>query len=87
MRDLPYEPDRYLTEAEIVEVDEYCGNDLAVLESLFDALQPQVEQRETLGKRYGLDLRSKSDAQVAEAVLKRRCEQVIGQRIYKPEID
>jgi len=87
MRDLPYDPGHYVTEAEIVEVDTYCENDLAVLEALFDALQPQVEQRETLGKRYGLDLRSKSDAQVAEAVLKRRCEQVIGQRIYKPEID
>ena len=87
MRDLPYEPDRFLTEPEIVQVDAYCENDLDVLEALFDALQPQIHQRETLGKRYGIDLRSKSDAQVAEAVLKRRCEQVIGQRIYKPEID
>lgn len=87
MRDLPYEPDRYLTEAEIVEVDTYCENDLAVLEALFDALQPQIHQREALGKRYGLDLRSKSDAQVAEAVLKRRCEQATGRRIFKPEID
>ena len=87
MRDLPYEPDHFLTEPEIVEVDTYCENDLAVLEALFDALQPQIHQREALGKRYGLDLRSKSDAQVAEAVLKRRCEQATGRRIFKPEID
>lgn len=87
MRDLPYDPGHYVTPAEIVEVDTYCENDLSVLESLFDALQPQIHQRETLGKRYGIDLRSKSDAQVAETVLKRRCEQAIGQRIYKPEID
>ena len=87
MRDLPYDPGHYVTEAEIVEVDTYCENDLAVLEALFDALQPQIHQREALGKRYGLDLRSKSDAQVAEAVLKRRCEQATGRRIYKPEID
>jgi hypothetical protein len=87
MRDLPYEPDRFLTEPEIVQVDAYCENDLDVLESLFDALQPQIHQRETLGKRYGIDLRSKSDAQVAEAVLKRRCEQATGRRIFKPEID
>jgi hypothetical protein len=87
MRDLPYDPGHYVTPAEIVEVDTYCENDLAVLEALFDALQPQIHQRETLGKRYGIDLRSKSDAQVAETVLKRRCEQAIGQRIYKPEID
>lgn len=87
MRDLPYEPDRYLTETEIVEVDSYCENDLAVLEELFVALAPQLQQREELSKRYGLDLRSKSDAQLAEAVLKRRCEQAIGAKIYKPEID
>lgn len=87
MRDLPYDPSHYVTPAEIIEVDTYCENDLAVLEALFDALQPQIHQRETLGKRYGIDLRSKSDAQVAETVLKRRCEQAIGQRIYKPEID
>jgi hypothetical protein len=34
-----------------------------------------------------MDLRSKSDAQLAEAVLKRRCEQALGYRIYKPEVD
>lgn len=87
MRDLPYDPGHYVTEAEIVEVDTYCENDLAVLEALFDALQPQLLMRTKLGKRYGLDLRSKSDAQVAEAVLKRRCEQATGRRIFKPEID
>lgn len=87
MRDLPYNPGRYLTEAEIVEVDQYCGNDLNVLEALFNALSPQIYQRELLSKRYDMDLRSKSDAQLAEAVLKHRCEQVMGCRLYKPNID
>ena len=87
MRDLPYEPDRHLTAAEITEVDSYCENDLDVLEALYDALAPMLEQRVALSKRYGIDLRSKSDAQVAEAVLKLRCEQATGQRIYKPQID
>jgi len=87
MRDLPYEPGQVLTEAQIVEVDTYCDNDLDVLLALFDALQPQLRQRENLGKRYGLDLRSKSDAQVAEAVLRTRCQIALGRRVYKPEID
>ena len=87
MRDLPYDPGHYVTEAEIVEVDTYCENDLAVLEALYDAVAPQIRMREALSKRYGMDLRSKSDAQVAEAVLKRRCEQATGRRIFKPEID
>lgn len=87
MQDLPYEPDRHLTEAEIAEVEQYCGNDLDVLESLYDALGPQIEQRVTLSARYGIDLRSKSDAQLAEAVLKRRCEQALGHRIFKPDVN
>jgi hypothetical protein len=87
MRDLPYSPDQHLTEVEISQVSDYCGNDLSVLEALYNALTPQLQQREELSKRYGLDLRSKSDAQLAEAVLRRRCEQALGRRIYKPDIN
>lgn len=87
MQDLPYEPNHHLSAAEMVEVAEYCENDLGQIEAEFTALAPQLEQRQELSKRYGLDLRSKSDAQLAEAVIKRRCEQALGQRIYKPEID
>lgn len=87
MRDLPYDPGTYLTAEQIAQVDEYCENDLGQLEALFDAVRPQIKLREALGIKYGLDLRSKSDAQVAEAVLKRRCEIATGQRIYKPDVD
>jgi hypothetical protein len=87
LRDLPYDPDHYLTPAEAVEVDLYCDNDLDLLEDVYKELAPQLRQREVLSDRYGIDLRSKSDAQVAETVIKKRCEQALGQRIYKPEID
>lgn len=87
MRDLPYSPDTPLTDAQIEEVDEYCENDLDVLAALFHALKPQLDQRVRLSERYGIDLRSKSDAQIAEAVLRKRCEIALGWRIYKPDID
>lgn len=87
LRDLPYEPDLFLTSHQIREVFDYCGNDLDLLEALHDSLLPHLRQREKLGDKYGLDLRSKSDAQLAEAVLRLRCEQATGRRIYKPEID
>lgn len=87
MRDLPYPVDTLLTDEQKANVDEYCENDLGQLEALFDAVIPMIQQREALGKRYGIDLRSKSDAQVAEAVLKLRCEQAVGRKIYKPKID
>lgn len=87
MRDLPYEPGTYLTPEQIANVDEYCENDLGQLEALYDEVTPQIKLRAKYGARYGLDLRSKSDAQMSEAVIKRRCEQLLGQKIYKPVID
>jgi hypothetical protein len=87
MQDLPYDPSTVLTEEQIVEVSAYCSNDLQVLRELYTALIPQIEQRIGLSARYGIDLRSKSDAQLAEAVIKHRCEQAVGRRLYKPEID
>lgn len=87
MRDLPYEPGTVLTDEQITNVDAYCGNDLAVLRELKEALRSPVKQRASLGQRYGLELRSKSDAQVAEAVLRKRCEIALGRRIYKPDVD
>ncbi len=87
IQDLPYEPDHVLSEPEIEEVTLYCENDLDVLEDLWDALQPQIEQRVALSERYGIDLRSKSDAQLAETLVKALCEDSIGQKIYKQDID
>ena len=87
MRDLPYHPDTILSPEEIVTIADYCENDLGQIEAEFDALSFQLMQREELSKRYGLDLRSKSDAQMAEAILKHRCERSLGRRIYKPEVD
>ena len=87
MQDLPYDPATVLTQQQIDEVSAYCFNDLEVLRALYNALQPQIEQRIGLTERYGIDLRSKSDAQLAEAVIKQRCEQAVGRRLYKPDID
>lgn len=87
MQDLPYDPSTVLTDFQMMEVSAYCFNDLEVLRDLHDSLKPQIEQRIGLSERYGIDLRSKSDAQLAEAVIKHRCEQAVGRRLYKPDID
>ena len=83
IRDLPYDPNLPLTEEQILEVDEYNDIDLDDLQDLHDELQPQIKQREYLSKRYKVDLRSKSDAQLAETVLKLRCERAVGYKLTK----
>jgi hypothetical protein len=87
LRDLPYDPNRWLNEAEIEQVDLYCGNDLDTLEHNYKEALPLIQIREHLSERIRMDVRSKSDAQLAEAFIKKRCEDALGTRIYKPEID
>jgi hypothetical protein len=54
---------------------------------LYHELKPQIELRAQMSVDYGVDLRSKSDAQVAEAVIKAEIERRRGgERISKPEV-
>jgi hypothetical protein len=74
LQDLPYEPSATLTPAQMNEVGAYCVNDLRVTKALADKIAPQLALRVEMGAQYGVDLRSKSDAQIAEVVLKSEIE-------------
>lgn len=54
-------------------VESYCENDITETERLFLTVRKEIDLRVQLGEQYGVDLRSKSDAQCAEAVLKKVC--------------
>lgn len=71
MIDLPFHHDTDLTPAQCKTLESYCFNDIDGTEALFDILTEQIALRKILGEEHGLDLRSKSDAQVAEAILKK----------------
>lgn len=83
MMELPYAPDRYLSRAEMNVVTLYCMNDLARLKELLRALEGPLKLRVSLGRQYGLDLRSKSDAQVGEAVVLERVRRLTGRRPFR----
>jgi len=89
MRDLPYEPDMVMTEAELDGPDGvrvYHGNDLNVTDDFHTELKAQIEIRAEMSDVYGIDLRSKSDAQIAEAVIVAECERMNKRRIYRQDI-
>ena len=69
--DLPFEHTRDLTPAEKKVLRHYCMNDLGSTEALLLSQMSQVQQRIEMSAEYGIDLRSKSDAQIAEAILKK----------------
>lgn len=86
MQDLPFEPDRVLSAGDIEALNEYHVNDLDVTRDLYLELKAQVDLRAHMSGQYGIDLRSKSDAQVAEAVIKSELEKRLKKRLYKPDV-
>lgn len=83
MQDLPIEPDATLTHADMDGLTTYCINDLDATHNLFDKLQDALELREYLSDEYGFNFRCKSDAQCGETILKKRVEQLRGERVEK----
>lgn len=72
LSDLPIEPNTVLSEEEKDQIREYCKHDTKVTLALFDEVRDDIELRKSMSLEYGWDLRSKSDAQIAEAVFKAR---------------
>ena len=86
MRDLPFDPDRVLSPEDVQQLDLYHDNDLEVTKDLYFELLPQIELRCQLSDQYAVDVRSKSDAQIAEAVIKAEVERASHRKVYKPDV-
>lgn len=70
MQDLPYDPGTALDATGRFVIADYCGNDLIGTNLLRNEIQERLDLRASISERYGIDVRSKSDAQIAEAVIK-----------------
>lgn len=84
IQDLPVNPSKELTPEEMETVKEYCFNDLLSTQDLYRALKAQLEMRVMMSRTYGIDLRSKSDAQMAEAIIKSEVEKLTKTKLVKP---
>jgi hypothetical protein len=87
MQDLPIEPSAILTRSQANEISTYCDNDLDVTEGLFRQLESEIDLRVVMSKEYGIDLRSKSDAQIAEAVIKKEMDDNYGFVPKRPKVE
>jgi len=87
MQDLPIKPGTELTPQQQYDTLIYCINDLDVNIHIYNKLVKQINLRTQMGVQYGIDLRSKSDAQIAEYVIKSEVEKLIGRKVYPPTID
>ncbi len=78
----PHQPVDYDT---AMKIKEYNENDLDVTIDLYNAIKDRIELRVQMGKEYGMDLRSKSDAQIAETVITSELLK-LGVEAKKPEL-
>lgn len=86
MQDLPFPPHDELSPDQISIIRHYCCNDLQTTAWLFSQIQAQMAIRVEMSALYGVDLRSKSDAQIAEAVIKSEIENLNGNKPEPPQI-
>ena len=82
LQDLPIDPSAMISPEQRTQLKKYCENDLDTTIDLYRKLKPQIDLREKMSQEYDIDLRSKSDAQIAEAVIKKQ----LGGNVYRPEI-
>jgi hypothetical protein len=87
IQDLPIAPDALITASDRPKLREYCVNDLRITADLFAVLEPQIDLRRAMSKQYNIDLCSKSDAQIAEAVITREVEKKRKSKVIKPTIN
>ena len=87
MQDLPFHPSVTLSPYQAAIVRWYCVNDTTSTAFLFKCLQEQVKLRYTLSEETGIDLRSKSDAQIAEAIIGQEYKRRTGREARRPKIE
>lgn len=67
--DMPFEHDEHLNSEEAKILHLYCINDLDETERLYMKLKGQIDLRAKMTEKYGINLMSKSDAQMAETII------------------
>lgn len=83
MADLPFKPGTMLSEEQKIILRWYWTNDLDNTSALYDKHETAIKLRELLGKEYRVDVRSKSDPQVAESIIRAEYTRLTGKSRHK----
>lgn len=76
LQDLPIEPDELIKDHERDIIKQYCINDIQITEDLYKQIKDRIDLRQIMNDRQNqtddiIDFRSKSDAQIAEAIFRK----------------
>jgi hypothetical protein len=86
LQDLPFHPASWLTPDQMLVTTWYNVNDMTTTAYVLSYLKEPLALRDQLSYEYGIDLRSKSDAQIAEAVIAQQVGKINGSKPKAPEI-
>ena len=86
IQDVPWAAEQTLEEWQKEVTQDYCINDLDNTELIYGGLKEQLALRASLSKEYKQDLMSKSDAQIAEAVIGSELKRIKGRYPSKPKM-
>ena len=71
LQDLPIEPGAIIGLFDRLKLREYCRNDLVLTHESYDYFPAQIQLRRDMSETYDIDLMCKSDAQIAEAIIRK----------------
>jgi hypothetical protein len=80
IQELPIDPGASISPQQRDLLRQYCANDLDGVVDALRTFSKEIALRERMSAEYGIDLRSKSDAQIAEAVILHE----LGTRVERP---
>lgn len=86
LQDLPIGPDQSIPPDLRPKMRAYCENDLDTTLLLYNQLKKAIDLRVAMSEQYGMDLRSKSDAQIAETVIVSELQSLTGKDYRAPKL-
>jgi len=87
LQELPIHHNNFIMPHQVPLMEHYCYNDNIVTKELSEELSGEIKLREVMSKEYDIDLRSKSDAQIAEQVIKSEYLKKTGDKLQKPKAE
>lgn len=86
LQELPIDPSEHVGPARRPLMRRYLGNDLNTTSELARNLKEEIDLRNEISAEYNIDVRSKSDAQIAETLIAAEVFKLTGRKADKPVV-
>lgn len=87
IQEQPFDVNENLSDFEIEELKKFNCNQVCITEILYDFMKERLDLRESLTNEYHIDVMSKSDAQIAEAIISKEVSKLNGKQVERPSIE